>query len=237
MHKIAIVLLSLMLIVAPVYGQAIPPTPVAPQGEIASAIRETGQVTESIGAATVIAVVLAVGSVVVTGLFIFGFFWFFIRPLLKSNTDANNQITSMSASSVQAQLLTAQTQERTALELVKVATYMSAMSTKTDDETRTNAAAEKIVDDVNTHTDEAIKPAVDSANEAVADLKKLSEQMKTLVTQKHFNDGMKDMQKQLDIIIEKMERKTDAPCPPAAESPPAEGGTVEQVDTNSKAKE
>lgn len=228
MHRLMLILLSALLIVAPVVAQE--PTPAAPQGEIASAIRETGQVTESIGAATVIAVVLAVGSVIVTGLFIFGFFWFFIRPLLKSNTDANNQITNMSASSVQAQLLTAQTQERTALELVKVATYMSAMSTKTDDDARTKAAASQVVRDVNAHTDTAVQP-IDGKLQKVAET--LEELKKDVVTKQTLKDAINPLVEKIDAALQVIHdlQQPDAPPAPAPETTPADGATLSSDDT------
>ena len=150
MHRIAIILLSLWLIITPVYAQQLTPEP-PPQGEVATALHESSNLIGQIGVINFIAVLLAVGSVIVTGLFL----WFFVRPLLKANTDANKQIAEMASQTTNTQLLVATklgeivTNQTNVIEpgIAKIETKIEAVASR-------NTA----VDAVNAHTTAEVQP-------------------------------------------------------------------------------
>lgn len=238
MRKLAIILLSLMLIlvtggiVSPVTAQAIPTPPPSTQ----TIVSEVSEAAQTLGVLNVV-LLGVVGVLVLVVVFFVVAVWKLGVPLVntvqrlfeaRERQDANEDARE------QSRMLT---REREVDVLERYEILIGKIETKTEAQASRTTAVEAI----NAHTDKAVAPAIDSSSEAVTELKKLSEQMKSLVTQKHFDDGMKDMQKQLDIIIDKMERKTDtgqldaakvpdAPPTPAPETAPAESGTLSEVD-------
>lgn len=218
MHKIAPILFSMLLVVAPVYGQAIP----TPQPSAQSVIGEVSEAAQTLGTLNVV-LLGVVGVLVLVVVFFVVAVWKLGVPLVntvqrlfeaRERHDANEDAREQSR---------IQTREREVDVLERYEILIGKIETKTE----AQASRKTAVEAINVHTDEAIKPAIDGANEAVTELKKLSEQMKSMVTQKHFDVSMEAFQKKLDNIIKKMEH----PPTPAPEVASADGATLSSDDT------
>lgn len=222
MHRIALILLSMMLIVAPVAAQQATP---APSGQ--TLVGEVVDATQTLGILTV--VILAVlGILAAVVLIVVLIAWRGLSPLLGTikslNTareDLQAQLFERLESGDKERARTAEINERTVSRLGEI-------------ETRTEAqqSRQTAVEEINTHTDEAVKPIVRASDDTLSELRELREQFKTLITKKQFDGAMTGMTDRLDKIITEMERK-QAPCPPdpaPAESALAEHGTVEPAD-------
>ena len=213
MHRIAIILLSLLLVVAPVAAQE--PTPIPPSAS--SVVRDVVEATQALGTVTIV-ILAALAVLVLIVVFFVVAVWRLGSPLVNTVQRLMETVRSLMEARDRRDL---EDDTRKQAQIAVLERYKALLE---DIETKEDAvkSRESAVTQINAHTDAAVEPTIENSKEAVDDLKKLSEQMKKLVTQEHFDGTMTDMQKQLDAIIEKMEHKVDAPPAPAPETPLAE---------------
>lgn len=205
MHRLLVIILSVMLIVAPVSAQEPTPTRPPAQGELASATREFTDASDRIGTQNVIMIVVVVGVLIIGGIT--------FRPLLKSNSEASAQIVTMSAQTANTQLLSAQALERTAQEMGRLAKVVEGLETKKEAQDSRKLA----VEDIDHHTDQLIQP-IDSKLQTVAAT--LEELKRTVVTKQVLDATINPLVERIDAALQvihdlQQPQQSPAPTPPA----------------------
>lgn len=217
MHKIAAILLSLMLTVAPVYGQSTPVAPVTPQ----SVIGEVSEAAQTLGTLNVV-LLAVVGIMVVVVLIVLAVAYRGLSPLLSTikslnsaREDLQEQLFKRLEAGDRDRAMTADINQRTVAQLGKIETREQAV------ESRQLAVAE-----INTHTDEAVKP-IDGKLQQVATT--LEELKRDVVTKQVLDDAINPLVAKIDAALQVI-HDLQQPDPVPGESPAPEHGTVGEVD-------
>lgn len=219
MHKIAIVLLSIMLTTTPIYAQET----ASPDNldRVLQFIREVGAPWS-----VLILIVVVAGRI--------------IKPMSESfiensraRTESERASRGVLESAAKALNDNAAALKGVAESMKGIVAIMAGFSTKTDDETRTNTAVQTI----NSTTKQAFEEARLQLVSAAADLERARQSIENVVTKDHLTSELRPMLAQLKALSEKLLKAetgeispvvTD-PAPPAQVAS-AERGTVGEVD-------
>lgn len=237
MHRIAILLISLLIIVAPVAAQDTAPTPSAEELVFLDRMLQYVQAATASDGSTVNTTVVLFGVflIVFAVLLLLGI-RAFAKPFLglledaqdraeKAEDEAEARRKEARADYVKFQ----ESQQKTAESQERTATILLNLSTAQQDNDRTEAAQNKIIHDVNENTGAVVKP-VDDKLKTVAET--LEELKRDVVTKQSLTETIDPLVRKIDAALQVIHdlQQPDAPPAPAPETAPAESGTLSEVD-------
>lgn len=214
MHKFAFILLSLMLIVAPVTAQE--PTPGASIST--PIIRDVAQVTETLGTLTVV-ILAALAVLILIVVFFVVVVWKLGMPLVTTvqrlidardrrdqDEDAREQM-QLSIRERQADLLERQAAllERSVAAAERYEALLENIESRDEAQEGRGKAIAAITSNINQHTAAKLKPVEDNVRSAVDELKALKERVDTLVTRSQFDGAVSEIKDQLAKVIAELE--------------------------------
>lgn len=204
MHKLALILLSMLLIVAPVTAQAIPTLQ-------PGVVTEVSDAAQTLGTINVIQLIIVVGTVAL-GLFSA---LKIIPPLITAVTSAQQQLVAMQ------------------VQMASVMERMMAQTAKMESSEQASGARKAVAKSINEHTDEAIKPVSEKLDAVVETLEDLKKTVVTTTTlDEKINPLVERIDAALRVIHDL--QQPDPALEPPAEVVSEKHGTVGEVDTSAK---